>query len=364
MTHETDVPAVAPRRDDTDLTNERFQAMTDTRLASSQAGVPGLRLSHPDAEPAAIAALMAPIANACNRADGMDQLTTIAELANWLTSAAGPHFDPVADVQLARVADEVVGYTWTDWVDTTDGTREYRLGGYVHPAWQRKGIGTLLLHWGEQHAREHLAANPTELPAVFGSWAAERRVAKLALLAGQGYQPVRWFFEMLRPTLGQIDVPPMPDGLEVRPLGDDRAMWRRLLDADSEAFKDHWGGFVADDAEFAEWTNSPTFEPSLFVIAWDGDEIAGAVENSIPREENTQFGRSRGWLDSVFVRRGWRRRGLGAALVGRALVVLRDAGMTEAMLGVDSDNPTGALGLYERAGFTVHTRSSAFRKPM
>jgi ribosomal protein S18 acetylase RimI-like enzyme len=69
-------------------------------------------------------------------------------------------------------------------------------------------------------------------------------------------------------------------------------------------------------------------------------------------------------LDSVFVRRPWRRRGLAAALVGRSLALLRDRGMTSAWLGVDADNPTGALGVYERAGFEVHLRSSAYHKPM
>jgi ribosomal protein S18 acetylase RimI-like enzyme len=135
---------------------------------------------------------------------------------------------------------------------------------------------------------------------------------------------VRWFFEMLRTDLDDVDVPPLPQGLEIRPIANEEADLRRLLAADVEAFKDHWGGFAGDEA----------------------------------------FGRSRGWLDSVFTRRPWRRRGLGAAHVARSLVRLREAGMTEAMLGVDSDNPTGALGLYERAGFRVHTRSVAYRKPM
>ena len=76
------------------------------------------------------------------------------------------------------------------------------------------------------------------------------------------------------------------------------------------------------------------------------------------------FGRKRGWLDGVFVRRPWRRRGLASALVARALVRLREAGMEEAMLGVDSENPSGALGLYERAGFQVHRRSRAYRRLM
>jgi ribosomal protein S18 acetylase RimI-like enzyme len=88
------------------------------------------------------------------------------------------------------------------------------------------------------------------------------------------------------------------------------------------------------------------------------------VLNEINETENAAFNRRRGWLASVFVRRPWRRRGLARAVVARSLVLLRDRGMTSAGLGVDADNPTGALQLYEDAGFEVEYRSSAFRKPL
>ena len=110
--------------------------------------------------------------------------------------------------------------------------------------------------------------------------------------------------------------------------------------------------------------DAPDTDPSLWVIAWDGDEIAGGVNNSIHPEENEALGIQRGWLDSVFTRRAWRRRGLARALIARSLVLLRDRGKTSAALGVDADNPSGALGLYEEAGFAVDDRFTASRKPM
>ena len=368
MTHETDAPGATPGRDHRELTDERVSPMTDTVMAASARlpateTIAGLHLAPADADYARLAERMATIANACNQLEGVDELPTADELRNWLL-ASGDHFDAAKDVQLALVDDRLVGYTWVDWVDTTDGLREYRLGGYVHPDWQRRGIGTLLLEWGEQHARDHAAAHATDRPLAVGSWASEKRQRKAALLAKHSYEPVRWFFEMLRPDLESIDVPPLPKGLEVRQVTNADAELRQLFAADVEAFQDHWGGFASDEAAYQEWINDPHFDPSLYVVAFDGDEIAGGVENAVYREENAAFNRSRGWLDSVFTRRPWRRRGLGAALVARSLVRLREAGMTEAMLGVDSDNPTGALGLYERAGFKVHARSSAFRKPM
>jgi ribosomal protein S18 acetylase RimI-like enzyme len=76
------------------------------------------------------------------------------------------------------------------------------------------------------------------------------------------------------------------------------------------------------------------------------------------------MGVRRGWLEHISVRAPWRRRGLARAMTAESLRRLRDAGMTEAMLGVDADNPTGALGLYQRLGFEVDARSTAYRRPL
>src|SRR6185503_12542563 len=100
----------------------------------------------------------------------------------------------------------------------------------------------------------------------------------------------------------------------------------------------------------------------IWVVAFDGDEVAGGVLNTIDAEQNAALGLQRGWLSSVFTRRAWRRRGLATALIARSLEVLRDRGQTSAALGVDADNPSGALGLYEGLGFEVHARSAAWRK--
>jgi mycothiol synthase len=324
--------------------------------------IPGLSLrQHPGGT--GPAADMVQLANAVYAANGMDELTTVADLENWLSHITNG-FDPSSDVVLAEVDGVLVGDGWVDWVDTTDGMREFRLGGYVHPDWQGRGIGRRLLAWQEAHASAHPAAAASTRPLVLGSWSSELNARKQRLLASAGYTPVRWFFEMLRPNLDEISVPPMPEGLEIRPAAGDREGKKRLWDADVEAFEDHWGGFDSSDAAFEAWLVRPFWDSDLWVVAWDGDEIAGAVMNTIYTADNEAFGRRRGWLDSVFVRRAWRRRGLGAALVARSLLRLREAGMSEAMLGVDSDNPSGALALYERAGFEVHRRSAAYRKPM
>ena len=112
---------------------------------------------------------------------------------------------------------------------------------------------------------------------------------------------------------------------------------------------DHWGGFDGSDENLQRWIGKPAFDPTLWIIAWDGDEVAGGVINAIEADENEALGVKRGWLHSVFTRRPWRKRGL-AQRADRSLAGCSSASAawTPGILGVDADNPTGALGLYER----------------
>lgn len=307
------------------------------------------------------AAIVTDLNNRGDEADGVEWRSSEAETAAWL-ERSNDQFDVARDVEVVELDGTPVAYTEVEWVDTTDGLREYRLGATVHPDWRRRGIGRWLLRRMERHAQALSGLYRTERPSVVGAWNPDSRVGKQILLEQEGYEPVRFFFDMVRPDLEGIELPPLPHGLEIR--GVEPADYRRLWDADVEAFQDHWGGFDGSEAVYQSWLKDPKFDPSLLVIAWDGQEIAGGVLNQISATENAAFNRRRGWLQSVFVRRPWRRRGLARALVGRSLTLLRERGMTSAGLGVDADNPNAAARLYEGAGFEVGFRSTAYRKPM
>jgi mycothiol synthase len=321
--------------------------------------IPGLvfrRMRIPD-DLEAIAGLF----NAADEADGIDDRHDAEGLAQWFAHADS--WDPLRDVLLAEVDDALVGYGKVHWIEDNDGGRNFAHWGTVHPAWRRRGLGRAILRASQRRLRE-IAAGQEPIPGRnrrFETWANDAQTGAGILMASEGYEVARYFFEMLRPSLEDVAEFPLPEGLEVRPVLPEhhRAIWA----ADLEAFEDHWGGIPSSEAAFQRFFSGPDFQPELWRVAWDGDEVAGQVNNVIMREFNAQTGSRRGLLAGVSVRRAWRSRGLARALVSQSLVALRDAGMTDAVLGVDADNPTGALGVYEANGFVVHQTEKAYRRP-
>lgn len=334
--------------------------MFRTDAAAAAAEIPGL-VVRPYAGDADLPEIIR-IMNAEWEADGVRGRTSIAEQRAYVAHASDA-FDAARDLSLAELDGRAVAVTDREWVDATDGVRVYRVRGWVDPAYRRRGIGTVLLADNERRVRQLATSHTTDRPRVIGLGTNEHNAGARALAERFGFRPARWFFDMERSIDGDLPpAPPMPAGLEVRPAT--AADARRIWDADHEAFRDHWGGHDDSDANFRRWLDSPEFDPSLFIVAYDGDEVAAGVLNAIYPEENEALGLQRGWLDSVFTRRPWRRRGLARALIVRSLHLLRERGMTGAVLGVDAENPSGALGLYESTGFAVTEKSAAWRKPM
>ena len=324
-------------------------------------GVPGLVI-RPYAGEADLPEMVR-IQNAEWEADGLSYRETVAEQAAWFGHPS-EQFDPARDTAIAQVDGRMVGHARRDWIDATDGVRDYRGRGAVDPGWRRRGIGRALAEDGERRARALAATHDTERPRVFGVFTKGRNAGANALVASMGYAPVRWFFDMERTGLDR-DLPeirPLPEGIELRPATMDhvRAIWQ----ADIEAFRDHWGGHDESEEALQRYLDSPDFDPSLWIVAWDGDEVVAGSLNTIYRHENEATGLRRGWLDSVFTRRAWRKRGIAGGLIARSLHLLAQRGMDTAALGVDADNPSGALRLYESYGFAVTERGQAWRRPM
>jgi mycothiol synthase len=320
--------------------------------------IDGLRFRHPrgdDADYEAMASLM----RTASAADDDPWSPTATTVREEMESTAT--FDPIADALVADVDGSLVAQASVERV-LRDKKPVYDLRGFVLPDIRRRGLGRALLHANLRRAIELGEAAGDPFPLTIRGFASEHEVGHRALLETAGFSMVRWFFLMSRPNLADIADAPLPDGVELRPVRP--ADHLAIFDAEYEAFRDHWQPHDYDTTEFETLYKKADIDTDLWVVAWDGDEIAGVVQNWIWRDENATLGVKRGWLEHISVRRPWRRRGLGRAITAESLRRLRAAGMTEAMLGVDAENPTGALGLYERLGFEVAQRSTAYLRTL
>lgn len=318
--------------------------------------IPGLAFRH--ATPADWDVL-AGVLNAARRADGLDEVRTGESLRSEFDPLDA--FDVGRDVLVAEVDRRPVAHV-TGILVAQPGGLVGETWASVHPDCRRRGLGTAMWRWTRDRLAKAAAADPRPGPRELRMFAMDVEAGCRAFAADLGYVPIRVGFEMRRSITGDLPVYPVPDRLQLRPVTPDQH--RTIWDADAEAFRDHWGHREQTEGDYVARFADPDTDTGLWSVAWDGDEVAGSVMTSIYRQENEALAIRRGWLEHVSVRRPWRRRGLAKALCADALRVLRDAGMTEAWLGVDGSNPTGAMALYEALGFSVIRRWQAFGRPM
>lgn len=308
-------------------------------------------------------AAMADVINASSAADGIERASNADEVAN--TYAHLSNCDPYQDVIIAEGAGEMVGYSRAYWWQEPNGTRLYGHIGFLHPAWRRKGVGTAMLQWMQARLQEIAATHPQDGERWFQAFASDGEAGTNALLLGDGYTSVRYAFDMVRPTLDDLPDAPLPAGLEVRPVEPEH--YRLIWDAADEAFQDHWGYSPPTDQDYQGWLNDAViFTPHLWRVAWDVEtnQVAGQVRSFINHAENAKYNRTRGYTEFISVRRPWRKRGVARALIVESFHALKAQGMTEAALGVDAENLSGALRVYESVGFRTVKRSTTYRKPL
>lgn len=294
---------------------------------------------------------MVQVVNARTEREGGEDYVTFEEIAHDYQSRS--RFDPERDVVIAELGDEIVGYGRTAWDEVAEGCRDYWVIAQAHP--DHPEVLTPLVDWVEDRATEVAAGHPAGEKYLAG-WSDES-LSWAAVLRERGYRRIRVGATLVRPTLEVIPDRSLPVGVEVRPV--EEAHLRAIWEADVEAFKDHWGYVEQTEEDWEKWLTSPHRDPSLWQVAWAGGRVVGQVRSFIDEDENRRLGVRRGWTEDISTVRDWRGRGIASSLICSSLRVLRERGMEEAALGVDTENPTGAFRLYESLGYRL-TRSHGF----
>jgi GNAT superfamily N-acetyltransferase len=207
---------------------------------------------------------------------------------------------------------------------------------------------TEIIDWAEARARE----KGRRLFA--GGWSSNEPL--LGDLEQRGFRLIRHSHRMMIDLDDPTPAPLWPKDVEVRSFrpGDERAFY----EAHQETFADSWEPIEEPYDEWSHWLlEPPAFVPELWFLAVEDGEPAGFAICH-PHAGDAECG----WVRILGVRRQWRRRGLGRALLLHSFAEFRRRGLRRAGLGVDAESLTGANRLYEEAGMHVSARFDIYEK--
>jgi len=293
------------------------------------------------------------VMNASFAADGNSERITVEGLANIYAHPV--HWDPQQDTLLVEVERTLVGYAHTAWCEEAEGDCLHNINLHLVEEWRGRGLEQAVQRYLEQRAKVIASADSTHARHWYASRVSGTWCARAEMLLALGYTPTRCYYEMQRSLDNDLPEVLMPTGIELRsPLPEHyRAIW----EANAECFRDQRDYVASSEESYYAWVATPDLDPSLWLVAWDGDQVAGGAIN-------VAYGGVWGETDDLFVRRPWRDQGLGRALLVGSLHLFKARGLTTAGLGVDAENLSGALGLYESVGFRPYQRVVSYRKQM
>ncbi|MDQ3992143.1 MAG: GNAT family N-acetyltransferase [Actinomycetota bacterium] len=227
--------------------------------------------------------------------------------------------------------------------------------GYVHPQYRGRGVGTALAEMAERRAAGEAERRTGRAYLQYGALLADAGTA--AFFERRGYRDVRHQWRML----AELDASPsvqLPDGIVIEPYrsGEERTIHAALEEA--------WaaGAWLHTPRSYEEYAAStfarPGHDPSLYWVARDGDQIAGAILCDWKRNGDW------GWVGTLGVRPAWRRRGIGEALLEVSFAEFFRRGENRVALQVDAQSSTGAPRLYERVGMRVLYEVAVYEKEL
>lgn len=293
-------------------------------------------------------------------AEAVDHTDEHYDVEDVLEELANPMIDLGRDWVVVEHCGRVVAHARLLPRAPDEGSVSITLDGTVHPEHRGQGIGSRLVPLMVDRARAY--ARERDLTPVVTGGALTTNTDAADIFGRHGLRPHRWTFVMEVALSGPPSEPPaLPEGYSLSTwegVGPDE-----LRAAHNRAFVDHPDFTPWSASMWNQWVaGSRTFRPALSLLArdeWGG--IASYIQTSEFEAVAEATGIRDAFLAKVGTVEGHRRKGLAGVLLRIALERYREHGFDRASLEVDSENPTGALGIYERAGFRTSIRWTSYR---
>ncbi len=294
---------------------------------------------------------IADLLNACEAVDRLDMGTSVAELREEFES---PELDLERDLRLWDDADGTLIAFGQIWIPLSGAEVDGHLWFRVRPDKRSGDLEAEIVNWGVERMRE--VGRERGVPVKLRASVRSDETQQIGVLEQHGFAISRSFLRMARPLDQPIPEPQFPHGFTLRHLAGPQEVpaWVEMF---NQSFIDHWNHHDLTVEQRLHRMKSADYkaEYDLLAVAPDGTFAAFCVCGIYP-QENARTGRNEGWINLLGTRRGFRRIGLGRAMLLAGLRLLKAGGVDTAVLGVDADSLTGATRLYESVGFRpVHT---------
>ncbi|MGW0810476.1 GNAT family N-acetyltransferase [Nonomuraea sp. NPDC002799] len=304
-----------------------------------------------------------PLTELCAAMRAGDRTGRIYSVDDMAEELDHPRIDLAEGTIAAREGDRIVAFGHLPVRQSAEGEHVMLLWGGVHPGHRGQGLGRRVLDWSIGAAPGLSARAFPGVPLELQLSVDDTNPGFKALAERAGFAVVRSFAHMERRLSGDLPVAAPPAGVTI-------ATWSPDLDEGARnvrnvAFRDHWGS-VPHTAE--SWQSvivgTRHFRPESSFVAVAGGQAVGALITHFFEAQSARLGERQAWIQIVGTLREWRGKGVAGALLAHALAAFTAQGYASTGLGVDADNPTGAVSVYARAGFEITKRSSAYALPL
>ena len=280
--------------------------------------------------------------------DGLVFVQTAEELAEEFD---GTYCSLNHDVIVAIYESSIIGVGYTIFLPSEIKEERCYIFGTTKPEYRNNGVGTAVMKWATEHGESLLRSTKRTLPKYLRSDMSATNSSAGSLFQSFNMSPVRWNDDLI------IDLADSPEVFTS--LGYSIVAWDSSRDEEARvvknlAFMDHWGSTPTSKDGWEQLVHGSTARLDQSFFALDSNHnIVGLLLSHRYESDDEALGKRIGWIDKLATLAEHRKQSIGKSLITHALAAYQRDGLTHAALDVDTENPTGAYGLYTAVGFST-----------
>ena len=289
--------------------------------------------------------------------DGIPIVQTVVELEEEFVA---PSCTIENDLKVVQLDEKLIGVTWTYFLPSESKEERCYIFGGVLPEFRQQGVGTELMTWAVQHGESLLRSTGRTLPKYLRASVSQQNESASRLFGHFEMKPVRFEEDLIR---NLTNLPEENKNPKYSIVPWDSARNEEARSVKNLAFQDHWGSTPTSSEHWLQMVNGSTARlDHSFLAVNQQQEIVGLLLTHRYESDDDLLGKRIGWVDKLATLADYRKQSIAKNLIARALQSYTEDGLTHAALSVDTQNPTGAYGLYASLGFELYRGTVTFER--